>query len=124
MSNKEGISKEVAELLLMLQPRCIECGSTYCMEIHHRIFRSEGEIGVANLLLEKKEVYKESYSRDLESMWGLNDIQNLCILCRKHHTGEGGVHSGNNILRNKLRNSFTSPITGFNVSFYQDKLPY
>jgi 5-methylcytosine-specific restriction endonuclease McrA len=123
-TEQKGVTTEVAEKILMLQPRCIICGGTFDTHIHHRVFKSEGEIGVANLLSEKKEIYKNCYSRDLESLWGLNDIQNLCVLCRNCHEGSRGVHGGNEVLRQKLRNSFTSPITGFSVPFYQDKLPY
>jgi len=32
-SKEEGVTKEVGELLFRLQPRCINCGETYRLEI-------------------------------------------------------------------------------------------
>ena len=114
------VSEETRLKLFSLQKRCIECGSTYAMQIHHRIFRSEGEMFLNKFLLEQSVVYKDCYNKDL-ALWLLDDIQNLCVLCLECHEGINGkgVHGGNEILRQKLRNSFTEPLTGFSVNFYK-----
>jgi len=113
------VQPEVAEKLLRLQTRCINCPSTFGLQIHHRVFRSEGEEGVRKLFEEMYPFYEQSYKRPLKG-WGLHDIQNLCVLCLGCHEGEGtGVHGGNESLRQKLRHSFTDSTTGFNIPFYK-----
>ena len=116
----EGVTEDVAVKLLRLQPRCILCGSTYSLHLHHRIFKSEGEIGLRKFLVGIKETYETCYKRKLE-FWRLNDIQNLCVLCQQCHEGNEGVHGKNSYLRNKLRNSFTCSVSGFNVPYYKKK---
>jgi 5-methylcytosine-specific restriction endonuclease McrA len=115
-----GISKEVAERLVMLQPRCVNCPSTFMLHIHHAKFRSE-EYGFAKWLSEKLKIYEKCYGRKLQP-WGIHDIQNLCRLCVDCHEGSKGVHGGNQVLRKKLANEFTDPITGFRVPFYKKKV--
>jgi len=114
-----SVDSSVAERLLRLQPRCLNCGSTFTLQIHHRVFRSEGEEGVKKLFEEMHPFYTKSYQRELER-WGLHDIQNLCVLCVNcHEGGKTGVHGGNEDLRVRLRHSFTCPTTGFNIPFYK-----
>lgn len=119
------ISEEVIQRLFELQKRCIECGSTYALQIHHRVFRSEGDSFLQNLLNEQVINYVISYNKNLVR-WHLHDIQNLCVLCPECHEGDKGkgVHGGNEKLRQKLRNSFTEPITGFNIPFLKIKSLY
>lgn len=120
----EGISEETALKLFELQKRCIECGSTLYLQIHHRLFRSEGEEILQGFLRSARALYKINYGKELKE-WGLHDIQNLCVLCQECHEGEKvGVHGGNEKLRQKLRNSFTEPVTGFNVSYLKIKSLY
>lgn len=120
INNPEGVSEKTALALLDFQKRCINCGSTYALQIHHRVFRSEGEIVLHNFLSNAMLIYKLNYGVDL-ALWHLHDIQNLCVLCLECHEGKNGVHNGNEKLRQKLRNSFTEPITGFNISFFKEK---
>ena len=120
----EGITEEVAENLLELQKRCIECGSTLYLQIHHRIFRSEGESHIKEFLEKQKFVYEKAYGKPLIP-WTLHQIQNLCVLCVECHEGRGvGVHGGNEKLRQELKNSFTCHITGFNVKYSKIKSLY
>lgn len=121
---QEGVSEEVAELLLKLQPRCIECGGTYNKQIHHRVFRSEGDEVLRKFLIRMSSVYSASYNRSFAIWFSIHDIQNLCVLCEECHEGKKGVHGGNEVLRQKLRDSFTCPITGFNIPFFKENLPY
>ncbi len=118
---KEIVTPEVAEQLFLFQPRCIECGGTYAMHIHHRIFKGEGKLFLKDWLDKNGIVYKECYGKELIK-WALNDIQNLCVLCLKCHEGNRvGVHGGNVKLDFRLKNSFTCPNTGFSIPFYKDK---
>lgn len=111
------ISDDTSNKLLRLQKRCIICGSTYALHRHHRIFKSEGEAYLQKHLDKMIPIYEETYHRKL-GRWNLDDIQNLVIICNVCHEGNGvGVHGGNEILNKKLKNSFTHPITGFNVPF-------
>jgi len=111
------ISKEVIEDLYRFSDRCYECGGTFRLQIHHRIFISEGELYLKNFLTEKFKEYKENFGVDLE-YWKLDDIQNLIILCSKCHEADYiGVHGGNNELNNRLRNSFTNPVCGLNIMY-------
>ena len=121
----DGISKEVAEKILSLQRRCFVCGAAWPLHIHHRIFRSEGEVGLRKHLAVALKLYEKCYGVAIEP-WGLHDIQNLIVLCKEHHEGETGVHGGNEPLREFIKNSFTCPLTGFNryyfsLEFYKRK---
>ena len=124
-NQKEGVTQEVAELLFKLQPRCINCGDTLWLEIHHRIFRSEGDIILKDWLIRMSSIYMYSYERNLPIWFSIHDIQNLCVLCKRCHTENiTGVHGGNEKLRQVLRNSYTAPKTGFNIPFYKKQLHY
>lgn len=114
------IKSEVIERMLELHERCVVCGSTYMLHIHHRIFISEGEIGVKKHLETALKTYQECYNAPL-APWRLHDVQNLIRICLACHEGPQGVHGGNERLRQELRNSFTDPITGFNVPFYRQE---
>lgn len=114
---QETISQETAERLTALQKRCILCNATYSLHIHHRIFRSEGEQYLSEFLSEKLSEYCKCYEKDFVEMWGLHDIQNLCVLCQKCHES---LHRGRDDLRQFIRNSFTCSKTGFNIPFYKD----
>ena len=117
----EDVTDEVREQLFSMQRRCVECGSTYAMHVHHRIFRSEHEIGLFQLLTSLEKVFEDSYGRPL-IFWGLHQIQNLVVLCLACHEGGGvGIHGGNIALRDKYRFSFTDPLTGFNIKFESKK---
>ncbi len=118
---KEGVDEEVALKLLRLQKVCIECESFFALDIHHRIFRSEGDAVLREFLLEQSRIYEDCYGRALETWFSIHDIQNLCVLCHNCHMD---LHRGNEELRQKLRNSFTCPVTGFNINFFKDNLPY
>jgi len=119
---EEGVSSQVAERLIYFQPRCIVCGSTYKLHIHHRVFRSEGVSEMLLVLNQAKWVYQKSYGKILQLWTGIHDIQNLVRLCMEHHEGNViGVHGGNQKLRNQLRYSFTCPTTGFNIPYYREK---
>lgn len=112
-----GITEKVADRILRLQPQCVVCGSSYALHIHHRIFRSEGEGGLHDFLKAVLVRYTESYRRNV-TPWHLHEVQNLVVLCLRCHEGNVvGVHGGNERLRMALRNSFTCPVTGFNVPF-------
>ena len=115
----EIVTEEVALKILSLQPRCVACGSTFARHIHHRIFRSEGEDVLSKFLERALTVYAITYKRQYNEydLWHLHDIQNLVVLCIECHEGRKGVHGGNEKLRQQLRNSFTCPITGFNIPF-------
>ncbi len=117
----EIVEANVAQKLLEFQKRCVSCGSTLYLQIHHRIHRSEAENGLRDFLMKIKPIYESSYGKTF-LFWYLHSIQNLVVLCRKCHEGDGvGVHGGNTKLRDLLRYSFTCPVTGFNVSFYKPK---
>ena len=124
-SKEEGVRPEVAEMLFMFQPRCINCGSTNNIQVHHRIFRSEGDIELEKWLCRMQWVYQESRGRELIIWKSIHNIQNLCVLCQKCHTGNiKAVHGGNEKLRQALRQSYTDPKTGLNISFYKKKILY
>ena len=115
------ISEEVIEKLRATQKRCVNCGRTYALQIHHRIFKSEGEIGLSNFLEVALRIYKNITGIELQK-WHLNDIQNLVVLCVDCHEGKlVGIHGGNRALRNRMRNTYTAPNTGFNIPFYKKK---
>ena len=115
----EGVTPEVADFITMRQPRCVVCGSTYALHIHHRVYRSEGETGVRRLLEEMFPIYRECYGREIAS-WSLHAVQNLIRVCNDCHEGPGkGIHGGNERLRRAIRHSFTSPISGQNIPFYR-----
>lgn len=123
----ERVTSDVAEKILDMQKRCIACGSTLYLHIHHRVSKSEGEVGVRKFLENAFKIFAESYGEDiLKDFWYLHSIQNLVVLCRDCHEGDSGrgVHGGNEKLRQQLRYSFTCPITGFNVPFYRKKNLY
>ena len=116
-----GVTKEVAEQLLEFQRRCLCCGNSWPLHIHHRIFKSEGEREVREHLVIASKIYERCYGKVLV-LWSLHSIQNLVVLCLKCHEGKGvGVHGGNERLRHFLKNSFTCPITGFNIPFFDKK---
>jgi len=118
---EEGVSKETAEKLLSMQKRCIVCGSTNRCQLHHRIFRSEGEKGLEDFLKQMAYIYEADYKKSFKP-WKLNDIQNLCVLCQECHEGSNGVHGRGYGLRMKLKNSFSEPTTGFNINFQKNNL--
>lgn len=117
----DTIPANVVLKLLQLQKRCIECGETFKIEVHHRVFRSEGDKGLKKHLLEMSKIYLASYNRELAIWTSIHDIQNLCVLCSNCHSE---LHRGNEKLRQKIRNSFTCKVTGFSVSFYKSKTLY
>lgn len=59
-------------------PKCFVCGKTVGLELHHMMH------GVAN--------------RRLATRYGL-----VCWLCKTHHTGQYGVHSGNTNVDRELQ---------------------
>lgn len=117
---EDTISHEIAERIRSLQKRCVNCGSTFANQIHHRVFRSEGDYGLQKLFAEKFPIYEECYGKKLIP-WRLHDIQQLIVLCIECHEGTNGVHGNNEKLRQAIRNSFTCPITGFNIFYYKNK---
>ena len=118
---RTGVEKETAERLLELQKRCVNCGSVYALHIHHRVFRSEGEVGLQAFLSKVLPIYRKCYKREIEP-WHLHDIQQLVVLCNRCHEAPNvGVHGGNIKLRDYLRHSFTCSKTGFNIPFYKPK---
>jgi hypothetical protein len=115
------VAEQVAEKLYHLQPRCIVCGSTYALHKHHRIFQGEGDAYLQKWLEVMIPLYEQTYGRKLE-FWHIDDIQNLAMVCIDCHEGNAvGVHAGNETLNQKLRASFTHPLTGFNVPFNKVK---
>ena len=120
----EGITEKVAIQLLSLQNRCIECGSTNKLAIHHRVFRSEGDYVLRTFLQEKLEIYKKCYGKETVTYWTLHDIQNLCVLCDVQGGCHKQLHNGNSKLHKKYRESFTCPVTGFNIPFFKENLLY
>ena len=119
-AQKNGVDSETALWILSRQRRCVECGGTYNLHIHHRIFKGEGEAEVRRVIELFGNLYKKNYGSDL-GYWGLNDLQNLVVLCQNHHEGKLiGIHGGNNRLRNKFKYSFTCPVTGFNMPFIKN----
>ena len=95
------------------QRRCTECGKDSSLEIHHRIFRSTKNSAMLKLLSDNKEVYERTYKKTLE-LRGMHDRQNLVRLCSGCHWK---IHNGNKTLKDKYRNSFTCPITWYNVTY-------
>lgn len=113
----EGVQPEVAEKILQLQDRCVNCGSAYALHIHHRIFRSETDNGLQRFLSRALLFYKATYKRQI-SPWRMHDIQNLVVLCNHcHEYPVVGVHGGNKRLNKWLRNTFTCPKTGFIIPY-------
>ena len=125
-TNNELISEIVEEKtalkLLEMQKRCVACGATKYLQIHHRVFRSEADTGLQIFLRKMQCIYEASYGRKL-TPWHMHSIQNLVVLCVDCHEGEHGrgVHGGNIQLRKLLRYSFTCSNTGFNIPFYRKK---
>ena len=119
------VTEEVHQQLMDWHKRCQVCGEAFALHAHHRIFRSEGEQGVEEFLRRAIPIYKETYQRDIQP-WSLHSIQNLVVICNDCHEGDGGrgVHGGNEILRQKLRWSFTCPRTGFNIPFKKPDNPF
>lgn len=109
------LKPEVIHWLLQRQRRCVNCSSMDNLEVHHRIFRSEGEEGLKRFL----NVQADFFTIHKEHKWTLHSVQNLVILCRNCH--QWRVHSWDRILREKFRNSFTDAFTGFNI-FFQRKV--
>ncbi len=105
--------------LLELQRRCTECGSSSNLEIHHRIFRSQAP-DIRAFLEWKLIIYREYYKKDF-NIWGLNNVQNLVLLCNKCHTK---IHSWDKLLRNKYKDSFTCEKTGLNLFFENKRTLY
>jgi 5-methylcytosine-specific restriction endonuclease McrA len=114
------LSKQVIDFFQHIQ-RCTECGATGKLDLHHRIFLSERETGLDKHLEEQFKIYEETRGKKLEK-WKLNDIQNIVKLCQKCHLGK--IHNGDNKLREKYRNSFTCPKTGFNIPFKKNNSLY
>jgi hypothetical protein len=112
----DEIPTDVRDKLLSLQRRCQnpECGSAYGLHIHHRVFKSEGERGLATLLESALPLFEKRTHRSMLP-WSLDDIQNLVVVCLNCHEGFKGIHNGNESLRQYFRNSFTHPKTGFNI---------
>ena len=94
--------------------RCHNCNSNYKLEVHHRIFRSEGERWVFHNIEINKKIYQISWWMKLHNWW-LHDIENLVVLCAKCHNQK--VHGGDGELRDFYRNSFTEPNTFVNILF-------
>ncbi len=119
------VSSKTRARILTLQKRCVNCGSTAYLHVHHRIFRSEGEFGIRQFLLRMRSFYEHSHQRAF-SPWTLHSIQNLVVLCRDCHEGDNGVgvHGGNEKLRQILRYSFTCKITGFNIAYKKSKTTF
>ena len=101
------------ERIVEHQRRCVECWSISYLAMHHRIFRSKTNHYLQRFLEEKKIEYEESYRKEL-ILWWMNDRQNLVRLCRSCHEK---VHNGFKDLRWKYENSFTCPITGYNIPY-------
>lgn len=80
-------SEQAFKFIIKTQTRCQECGTKNNLQIHHRVFRSEG---------------------------GLDVVPNLVRLCSLHHTGIEGVHF-NIDLDKKYKSFYTCPYTGKNV---------
>ena len=115
----EKVSEKTARTLLDTHKRCVECGRTYALQIHHRVFKSEGQPILNSLLTTKSIRHNTNYS------WGLNDIQNLVVLCVHCHEGNlVGIHGGNEKLRQKYRHSYTDPKTLFDIPFEKKKINY
>lgn len=112
-----GVSREIAEWILERQRRCVNCGGTYKLHIHHRVFRSEKEYGLQRHLEKALSVYAESYGKELDP-WTMHSVQNLVVVCMSCHEGHiVGIHGGNERLNQKMRWSFTCPKTGLNMPF-------
>lgn len=85
------------------QKLCVPCGKSKLLEVHHRIFRSEGESVLREFL------------KQFGKSWGILDIQNEVVLCKECHDE---IHvKGNRKLREFLRNTYTNPINGINTPF-------
>ena len=118
----EVVTEEVFEKLYSLQRRCINCNGTFNLQVHHRIFKSEGDAFLQNFLKRAGKIYLHFYNRQLPN-WHLNDMQNLCMLCQECHEGNKvGVHGGNEILRQNLKYSFTCPYTGFCIPYKKSSI--
>lgn len=114
------VTSQTAERILALQRRCVACGSSGYLHIHHRIHRSEQEFGLYNFLSRMLPLYEKTYNK-IANFWHLHSLENLVCLCKECHEGPTGVHGGNEKLRQILRYSFTCPVTGFNVSYIRPK---
>ncbi len=62
----------MAKSIVQNKRECLICGTIYDLELHHIIY------GSAN--------------RKLSDQYGL-----VCYLCRRHHTGDAGVHFNKNM---------------------------
>ena len=114
------IAPEVIEFLNETQTRCVECGSTYSLQIHHRVFRSEGQTGLQDLERGFFPMYnKDKPKKKHLKLWGLDDVQNLVILCSECHIWK--LHNGDRKMNLKYKRSFTCPITGFNIPYFSFK---
>jgi len=119
-----GVSKEIAIWILERQRRCVNCGGTYKLHIHHRVFRSEKELGLQRHLSKALPIYLESYGKELTG-WTMHAVQNLVVVCQDCHEGHLiGIHGGNEKLNQQIRWSFTCPKTGINMPFKKFKNLY
>jgi len=110
----ESISSELHSFMLWIQSRCVECGSSNQLEIHHRMFRSQytPDTMVQFMRERSKEFGKDIY-------WDLNSWQNLVVLCKGCHSD---LHNGKHNLALKYLESFTDIANWRNI-FY-DKNNY
>lgn len=110
----EWISTELYEFIVGLQHRCVECGSSRNIEVHHRVFRSQYTKSHMEqfMLINSKVFWKNIY-------WDLNSAQNLVVLCQRCHND---LHDGRKWLAKKYKESFTDIVTWNNI-FY-DKWDY
>lgn len=108
----EWISSELHDFMLSIQPRCVECGSSNQLEIHHRLFRSQYTKDTMTHFMQQRSVefWKDIY-------WDLNSGQNLVVLCRKHHQD---LHNWKWWLAMKYRESFTDIANGRNIFYNQN----
>ena len=100
----EWVDKRTAEILLKQQPRCVNCSSTYNLEIHHRIFRSEWEAGLKALFKEISKKFEKSRCSPFQEH-SMHSISNLVVLCRECHWK---IHNWDRELRDKFKYSYTS----------------
>lgn len=115
-----GVTEDVYDKLLNFQQRCVVCGSTYALQVHHRIFRSEGEGGLRVFLEKALPLYQKCYRRSIK-FWRMHDIQNLVVLCVECHEGQNGrgIHGGNIKLSNFIKSRFTCPYTGVQIPYFK-----
>lgn len=110
-----------AEKLLNMQCRCQECGKGDSLEIHHRIFRSEGNVGLSNFLSMALAQYNKTHKNKINEKREINDIQNLVVLCSNCHLEE--LHR-KGLLREKYRYTFTCPVTWFSIEYFYRRTLY